>query len=419
MNNINDQKNEILISLIDPGLKFRQRIRKLDEIQIICGYELVFILSAVMRYKFSGNLIVVNDNNELSGITFIYGDIVKIDYPDRENMLGNLLVDEGVLSKIELQKITEEISGKKIGLYLLEKQILDERQLKLILFKQSKLRLAKYIETDKIRVNFNFDGESEESSIVDNSNYYEIMYDWIFNFYKPEWLSKYLELYSHAELQVNVSYEDQGRLKDFDYVSISLGKLKDSAKETLSYNELVSALNFSGDISVRVVHFLVLCGFLVILNKFSAEKSLTKSKSVKSDNISINLENAKQLILNRKYFEAFGIINKYSSLIPTEQKIRFYFIWIKLHSSFYNDFLLDLKKIDEEISEIDAHTVGLGEFYYVKALLAANRSDESEYLINYKKAIACDGSFSRYPIAENSKSIGKTILGRFMRKIGF
>ena len=104
------------------------------------------------------------------------------------------------------------------------------------------------------------------------------------------------------------------------------------------------------------------------------------------------------LILTHKYYDALGIMNKYSTLMNSNDLIRFYFIWIKLHGAFYNDFLLDINRISTELSQIDQALVGHANYYYVLGLLESCKNRPKESLEYFTKAVVTEDSFARFPI---------------------
>ena len=158
-----EQKIADLLSLVDSKRKSKSKVDILNNIEAINGYDLVFVLGLIMRDNFSGNLIIVNEENMLSGITFIYGDIVKVDYPDQQHLLGNLIVENEILSKFEMQEIVEKRGGVRLGDYLVDNNYITQQQLRKLLFSQTNLRLTKYLNSLNIRIKFTFDGESNDS----------------------------------------------------------------------------------------------------------------------------------------------------------------------------------------------------------------------------------------------------------------
>lgn len=401
---------ELLFNLIDVNISARSRTKILDEIETINGYDLVFVLSAIIRNKFSGHLIVVNEENELSGITFIYGDIVRIDYPDQANLLGNLVVQEEVISKSEMETILKQPSSKRMGQYLLENSHLSNEQLSYFLFKQSQLRLTKYIQDQKVRFNFNFDGESSETTVVSNIKFYQILHALIFKNFSSVWLREYANFYSKMNFSINFSQEIYKNFKDLDFISAAFENIKNSGKKSMSYFELLAVANLEESYSIKLVHFMILTGFFTLHVKSSLTAIKAKNSQAESDILKLDRQKVRDLILAQNYFEAFGYINKCSGLVGSNAQVNFYYIWMKLHGSFYNNFSLDINKITKVFTEVDPNSVGLGNYYYVKALLQASKKDIDGSLAAYEKAVQCAHIYLKHPIIKN---------GRFFKNTGF
>lgn len=234
----NDKKIEILLSLADLRKKTKEKTDILNSIEIINGYDLVFILSLIIKNNFSGNLIIVNEDNLLSGINFIYGDIVKVDYPDQEHMLGNLIVDNEIISKFEMQEIVRKSGGVRLGDYLVDNDFLTEQQLRKLLFKQTTLRLGKYLSSISIRVKFSFDGESNDSVLINKIDYIDILQNWIFNQFKNEWLDEYGQYYQKQSFISEIGTNELSNLKDYPEIFDLSFKISQFNKKVISYNEI-------------------------------------------------------------------------------------------------------------------------------------------------------------------------------------
>ncbi len=403
-----DSKNILLMDLLSPRLTSRRRIKILESIQVINSYELVFIFCVIIRYKFSGNLIVVNKNNDLSGIEFICGDIVRIDYPDHENLLGHIIVKDEIISKFEMQEIITKTNGKKLGQYLVENNHITENQLINALIKQARTRLNKYMNDIDLRVNFHFHGESSEKIVIHSKEYFEALHQWVFEIYKPEWLENYRSFYSRMNFIISTPDSMVPELKKFFLVNNFFEILRKSAKKKVTFYDLISMINVSAEDETRLIHFMVLIGVLVE-NKVRAAQQ--------GNLISGKFANAKQLILQKQYFDALGIINSISSATAYDEKVHFYFLWIKLHGAFHKGNILDLKKVKSEISTINALSVGLAEYHYVMALLEANLKNSGESANHYDKAVGIDKTFARFPLQKIDDS--ESAWSVLKRKIGF
>lgn len=417
MNKQEERKRiQSLLSLIDPRWSSKDRIKLIEQVGTISGFDMVFILAVITRNNFSGNLSIVNEENELSGVAFIYGDIVRVDYPDQEHLLGNVIVDSEVISKHEMQDIIEQSRGYRLGDYLLAKKYLTEAQLRKILLKQSRLRLTKYLSSKNLRMNFTFEGQSSDSVLISKVNYTEILYAWIFDVFHDDWMGTYAEYYATNDIISNMQAADFQYLKDFPKISDVVGKLVTIKKESITYNEVFKIAGIPRHDLIRVLHFLVLAGYILIRrNKIGFSLGASGIK-FNPEQLDTDLMETKKYLLARKYFEAFGILNKYSTLMSSHEKVNFYFIWIKLIGAFHNNHLLDLKKIAQDISEIDAYQIEPGEYYYVRALSSAVSKNYAESDQYYAKAIEYDFLYKSFPINDNSSFLA--LIKKFFKTLG-
>ncbi|MGZ3690605.1 MAG: hypothetical protein ACXVAX_03830, partial [Pseudobdellovibrio sp.] len=376
------------------------------------GYDLVVILSLITRDNFSGNLIIVNEEDLLSGITFIYGDIVKVDYPDQEHMLGNLIVDNEVLSKFEMQEIIEKSGGVRLGDYLVDNNYITQQQLRKLLFKQTTLRLTKYLNSLSIRIKFTFDGESNDNILINKIDYVDILYKWVFNNFKDNWLEDYHEFYRKNEFYSELGTNDLQFLKDYPEVYNLAFKISQFKKSNITYNDIFKVAQKTRQDFVKVMHFMILSGSLFIFKNREAIKN-QKASEEKNKELLENLDNDLKLVqinlLKKKYFEAFGILNKYSAFMKTHPTVSFYFIWIKLMGAYYNNHLIDIKKISQDFFELDYFKVNPGEFYYVRALLLAVQRQYKESDDYYQRAVTYNVLFKNYPINMESSFLDRIV----------
>jgi hypothetical protein len=355
----------------------------------------------MMRDNFSGNLIIVNEENLLSGITFIYGDIVKIDYPDQEHLLGNLIVENEILSKFEMQEIVEKSKGVRLGDYLVDKGYITLQQLRKLLFSQSSLRLSKYISSLSVRIKFTFDGQSNDNILINKIDYVDILYKWIFNNFKDSWLDEYGEFYSKSYFSSDLGTNDLQFFKDYPEVYSIAFKITQLKKASFPFSELFKVAGQPREQFLRTMHFLLLSGGLYIARNKEVEQSY-KINDAKNRELLISLDGdlskIRANLLNKKYFEAFGLLNKYSTFIKTHATVSFYFIWIKLIGAYYNNHLIDIKKVSQDLFDLDYFKVNPGEFYYVRSLLYAVERKYKESDESFERAISYDGLFKNYPI---------------------
>jgi hypothetical protein len=412
-----DKKISNLMLLIDPKIKTVRKTEILRQIETIHGYDLVFILSFIMRNNYSGNLVIVNEEDYLSGITFIYGDIVKVDYPDQEHLLGNLIVDNEILSKFEMQEIVQKSGGLRLGDYLVDNQYITQQQLRNLLFKQTNLRLTKYLSSLSIRIKFSFDGESSDSVLINKIDYTDILYKWIFQNFNPAWLEEYGNFYAKCSFTAELGAAEFLSLKDYPEAYDTAFKLSHLRKGNFTYNELFKAAHTTRNHLLRVLHFLVLAGYVQVVRP----KELRGADDAHAEQADLmvtldrDLKQAQESLLNKKYFVAFGLLNKYSGLVHTHPTVTFYFIWIKLIGAYYYNHIIDITKVAQDFNQIDYFKMNAGEFYYVRSLLQAVQKKYRESDESYMRAIGYDKLYRLFPINQDLSFVDRIV--KFFNKL--
>lgn len=393
-----NKKFNYLTSLLDINLTRRECIKVLDLADSISGHDLFHIINLIIRNKFSGNLVIISESDEISGIQFIKGNISKIDLQDQDSSLGALMVQDNLIKKDELQELIGDLPEKKSDIILIENKKLTEPQVIQLLLKQTNLRLLKFIQIANIRVNFNLEENKQAPFALSDVHYYKILYNLIYRFYKDEWIQEYKSFYSLQSFSIYLSDEALNGIQNFQLIHAICEKLIKIQKSRLSYTELITGTDSQNDDATKLVHFLVLAGFIILQNSASSTNQQHNQQHVEIGSMVPDFKNVKKFVLTRKYYDALGIMNKYSALMNTNDLVRFYFIWIKLHGAFYNNFLLDINKISTELSQTDPAIVGPANYYYVLGLLEACKSRPKESSAYFAKAVAAEDTFARFPI---------------------
>ena len=91
--------------LSTPYSSSRDRRRALEQVDEVYGFDLPFILSVFLEDEFSGHINLVNESQEMFGLTLAKSMIAGVDTIDSVSSLSLLLVDEGFLSRDDLKEV--------------------------------------------------------------------------------------------------------------------------------------------------------------------------------------------------------------------------------------------------------------------------------------------------------------------------
>lgn len=148
-----DQTANIYSFIVESKQSSKDGFKILDQVESVSGFDILFILQFILESKVSGYLNIIDNDNNITGVSFSEGSIVKVDFPDQENLLGNLLVQFGYLTAQELQDM-EPDQLKKIGEKLIKDGKITEEKLIIVLRTQMVRRLENYLHLDSYQINF-------------------------------------------------------------------------------------------------------------------------------------------------------------------------------------------------------------------------------------------------------------------------
>lgn len=187
-------RRELYEVYADTSVKPRHKRRLIESLDEIFGYDLAFLVGLIMRSEFSGNLNVINQSNEISGISFSKGKITKIDLNDKETFMGELLIKDGFLTREKLTQLLQDQS-KPLGELLILNKVATTEQIVGVLVKQMRLRLSKYINSNKYRVNFSESEIPDHGLSISYPEYLGLAHDWVAGRFNADWLKlHYMEL---------------------------------------------------------------------------------------------------------------------------------------------------------------------------------------------------------------------------------
>jgi tetratricopeptide (TPR) repeat protein len=187
-------RRELYEVYADTSVKPRHKKKLIESLDEIFGYDLAFIVGLIMRSGFSGNLNVINQANEISGVSFSRGNITKIDLNDKDTFMGELLIKDGYMTREKLVELLQDQS-KPLGELLILHKFATREQIISVLVKQMRLRLSKYINSHKYRVNFSETEVPDYGLSISYPEYLGLAHDWVAGRFNAEWLKlHYMEL---------------------------------------------------------------------------------------------------------------------------------------------------------------------------------------------------------------------------------
>lgn len=282
------------------SLSVKKKTKIIEALDEIDGFDLVFIIGLVLETRLSGCLNIISEENEISGINFYEGSITHIDLPDKETYFGNLLLQEGLVKKVDLDRAIKQ-KEMQMGQFLISEKILTVQQISSVVLLQMRLRLSKLISNKKFQLNF-VEASSPNSVIkISLIEYFDLCHDWISGRFEQDWLNYHFLPWEKKIIKFNENLEFQDKIFTKPLFA-NLAGLKENLKSKTSIFELKKKYGDNKLMLLKAIHFLSITALL----SFSEEQLASATESNKLEMLYLNLKSKK----DDELIKAFSLITK-------------------------------------------------------------------------------------------------------------
>ncbi len=106
--NLTQQKSLHMPSLLSKAFVGRDRIKAIENLDEMIGYDIPFLLSLLMTEQSTGNLNMTDEEGEIYGITIAQGCLVRMDTSTSQSVLTELLIEKGFITAQEIAELPKE-----------------------------------------------------------------------------------------------------------------------------------------------------------------------------------------------------------------------------------------------------------------------------------------------------------------------
>lgn len=163
------------------------------------GFKLPLLLIAAIEGELSGFLELHCQNSEVSGrIHFHKGYISAVESNDKKSLFGDLLVENGFITKEEIEESFDKHRGKKlIGEYLVETNCISPHSIQIIMVEQMKIRIGQLIQDTTYSATLTSEETLPHDMSIDTESFYLLLDNWVKTKLDPKWLEEHLLELSH------------------------------------------------------------------------------------------------------------------------------------------------------------------------------------------------------------------------------
>lgn len=264
----------------------RRDIRKaVESMDVINGFELPFIYTILMSSGVSGNLNILSDRGDVSGIRFHLGKIVEVDTGDASSYTVNLLLERGFVSSDDIKKIDLGKQQRRIGERLIEANLVSPHALDIVLAEQMSLRLSKIIRENSLKVNFAEIDTPDLSPSLNTEAVTPYLHDWITSKLTVSWMKSFYMQWLDRVIKEGPSLEFSSPLLKMPLLARLPGFLKDLLSG-LTLQQFINQKKYREDDIYRGVHLLLLRRFIIFdeaTNKINQMDQIHRLKKMHQD----------------------------------------------------------------------------------------------------------------------------------------
>jgi len=283
-----------------PSLSLKKKKKIIEALDEIDGFDLVFIIGLILETGLTGALNIISEENEISGINFFEGSITHIDLPDKETYFGNLLLQEGLVKKVDLDRAIKQ-NEMQMGQFLISQNILTVQQISSVVLLQMRLRLSKLISSKKFQLNFVEAATTNSLIKISLIEYFDLCHDWITGRFDADWFNYHFLPWEKKIIKYNDQLEFQDKIFAKPLFT-NLPGLKEALKKSTSIYELKKKYADNRLMLLKAIHFLS----ITALVSFSEEQTTTATESNKLELLYLNLKSKK----DDELIKAFSLITK-------------------------------------------------------------------------------------------------------------
>lgn len=236
----------------------RQRIKVIEALENIKGWDLLLVLGVLAEAKVSGQLNLVSESGNIYGVTLSHGIIVKVDAPNAQAGIKKMLSEKGLMDEedeVTINRLLEN-SGSNfvenaVTQSLISPHMVSEIESGIIHVELDQLFLEKSLQ---ISYSSSEHGASESLLSWENQNSYFTHI--LLGRLPTTYLSEFYEPWDHFPIRLSTSFNEQDSIfQENDYKTVPNWKEILDAGPTIE--ELTQSSKLEKDKVYRLLHTLV------------------------------------------------------------------------------------------------------------------------------------------------------------------
>lgn len=178
--------------LASPYASNRERRKALDHVEEMRGFDLPFVLCILMDAESSGHLNIVDDNQNIYGITIAKGALARVDSESTTLLTKKILIQHGFITELDLSELKSKKSSGDLIKSLVDEGLMSPHVPALIKSETIISELRKLLSSPNLKINFVLDRKIQaEADNIDLQAFSSHLHDMIDQNISLDWLKTF------------------------------------------------------------------------------------------------------------------------------------------------------------------------------------------------------------------------------------
>lgn len=248
--------------LSKPYASNRERLKALESIEEITGFDLPLVISILMDSESTGFLNVVSKEGDISGITFVKGGIVKVDTAEGSSMIGGLLIKKGFLTQKDFEELPEKKRRGDVLKHLINESLISPHAAEVVKAEQAMHGLRGLFENKPLQMNFVPERIRDKSTPVTVAQLTPMFHEVINKNITLPWFEKFYHDWLDHPMRKGPGFTDDHQVLSLG-VADDLPNLVENLHKELTINEVLDEQGYDKDKFYRALHLIALRRLIV------------------------------------------------------------------------------------------------------------------------------------------------------------
>lgn len=250
--------------LSSPFASHRDRRKALDHVEELCGYDLPFVFCILLDSGDSGYLNLVDENQNIYGVTIAKGTISKFDSESTILLTKKILLQHGFVTEADLSETKSKSVGADLVKSLVDEGLMSPHAVGIIKSETIVQEIMKLITSTKLKINFVPDRKIKaDPTGVDAASFLRPLHDIIEKHVPLDWLKSFYQMWSGHPIRLGPQFSDHHQFVSMPILKRVEGVIEFFKKES-TMEEIISASSqYNENDFYKALHFLMLRRILV------------------------------------------------------------------------------------------------------------------------------------------------------------